>query len=97
MAVKPTEGDVVLRCIHLGEGFSGRAHWYSVHGDEDKDGISPPDEVDFIRPDGSTGAARWFVICDYCHMHQPPPETPIGGEEAYCDDTFGEIKEDEKS
>ena len=55
--IQPKDGDVVLHCAHVFN--KGKSHVFKVG---DFDGT----EMSFIRPDGTTGKAKWAMICDKC-------------------------------
>jgi len=51
--IQPKDGDVVLHCAHVFN--KGKSHVFKVG---DFDGT----EMSFIRPDGTTGKAKWAMI-----------------------------------
>jgi hypothetical protein len=61
----PTPGDVCLGCPHRPR-FD--AHLYAFEGAL----------IEFERPDGSYGIARWILLCDKCHMKHM--DNPVGAE-----------------
>ena len=50
---QPRDGDCVLHCGHLDR--EGPFHWSLI-----------PDSLHFLRPDGSTGSAKWMACCADC-------------------------------
>lgn len=71
---EPKSGDTILLCRHVAANrhFTGVMHWH---------GIKSGPSIHFIRPDGSTGSARFLLVCTDCHMVMP--NFQAGGEAIY--------------
>lgn len=56
---QPKDGETILHCGHLEK----KPHHFYAIGDPEK---RIPQEMDFRRPDGSVGKAKWMVLCRDC-------------------------------
>jgi hypothetical protein len=71
---QPKPGDVLLGCVH-------RPNPYAAHI------FQFPRGMNFRRPDGTLGEAKWLALCDVCFQTHvaDPTKAPIG-----CDLTWPE-------
>ena len=71
----PKPGDVLLGCVHKPNPYN--AHIYMI-----------PGELRFKRPDGTTGEAKWIVLCCDCDTKygDRAAEAPIGCEHVWQDE-----------
>lgn len=71
--LQPVDGETVLTCSHL----DGKHHWFALAADEQ----GKPHEIKFMRPDGSTGEARFATLCDSCFQkYHDNPAAVIRGD-----------------
>ena len=53
---QPSPGDVCIGCMHRPEPEDNAHYYYRFAG------------IEFQRPDGTQGVAKWLLICDACFI-----------------------------
>lgn len=77
---QPKDGETVLHCGHLED----KPHHFFAMSDPS---LGEPEEVTFNRPDGSTGRARWMVLCSTCNLrHGQNPSACIRADATWIGD-----------
>lgn len=70
---QPRDGETILHCGHLDDGI--KHHW-----------LMDPEYVEFRRPDGTKGRARWIVQCPACFAAFPEHGPTVNGDDTWVGD-----------
>ena len=76
---QPKDGDLILVCCHE---HRMDYHWFVL----DMGPNGEPLPLEFKRPDGGSGSAKWACICDRCIQSDPDPHAHIRGERIWTGD-----------
>jgi len=78
--VQPSDGDTVLHCGHL----ENKPHHFYAMSDPSQKIIRG---IMFTRPDGTTGLARWMVLCSRCfEVYFDSPEKAMRADATWIGD-----------
>lgn len=72
--MQPKKGDCILHCGHVLNPNTQHCHFFRV-----------ADNMQFKRPDGSMGHAKWLVCCDEC-FDAKGPKFDVRGDAVWPDD-----------
>jgi hypothetical protein len=77
---QPKHGETVLHCGHL----ENKPHHFFAMSDPS---LGEPEEVMFRRPNGTTGRARWMVLCSRCILqHSMNPNLAMRADATWIGD-----------